>query len=214
MISIHNLHIPDYQAISLDIANGECIGISGASGSGKTRLLRALADMDEHTGDVSVNGVAAASVVASEWRKKVALLPAESVWWFDRIGEHFQCYNAYFPALGFSEEVMQWESARCSSGEKQRLSIIRALESEPEFLLLDEPTANLDKANTASVEAMIKQYIQENAAAAIWVGHSLPQLDRVADRQFQMMDGRLLSATGQLKKQTSSQLTSAGLSDE
>jgi len=98
----------------------ECIGISGASGSGKTRLLRAIADMDEHQGEVCLDGVVSTLMPASKWRKKVALLPADSVWWFDHIGEHFQSYNDYFSALGFTEEIMQWESVRCSSGEKQR----------------------------------------------------------------------------------------------
>ncbi len=193
MVEIDGLRMPGYQPVSLTIAATECIGVSGASGSGKTRLLRAIADMDEHDGEVRVNNVAAGSIPASEWRKKVALLPAESVWWFDHIGEHFRAYNHYFSELGFDEEVMQWESARCSSGEKQRLSIIRLLENSPALLLLDEPTANLDRHNTEQVEKLIQTYLHEQQASAIWVGHSEAQLQRVAHRRF-LMTGRGLQA--------------------
>jgi len=195
MLTIQNLLISGYQPVSLDIAKAECIGISGASGSGKTRLLRAIADMDQHEGDVCLNGVSAAAMPASEWRKQVSLLPAESAWWFDHIGEHFQAYNDYFPALGFGEEVMQWESARCSSGEKQRLSIIRLLENQPAVLLLDEPTANLDKHSVRQVETLIHQYLQTQQAAAIWVAHSDSQLQRMTQRGFIMAEGDLQPMT-------------------
>jgi len=191
MISLQSLQIANYSPITLSLDAGECVGINGVSGSGKTRLLRAIADMDERGGEVTVNSVTSQSVPANEWRKRVALLPAESVWWFDSIGEHFQSYNEYFSALGFSEEVLSWETMRCSSGEKQRLSIIRLLESQPSLLLLDEPTANLDPANAQRVETLIAAYLADNQASAIWVGHSAAQLKRVSNKQFTMVDGGL-----------------------
>jgi len=194
MVKIKNLRIPGYQPVSLQIAANECIGISGVSGSGKTRLLRAIADLDEHDGEVIVNGIHAHNLPAHTWRKKVALLPAESVWWFDTIGEHFISYNDNFSTLGFSAEVMQWDAAHCSSGEKQRLSILRLLENRPELLLLDEPTANLDRHNTTQVETLIQHYLHENRAAAIWVAHSVTQLKRVAQRRFVIHQGQLQAA--------------------
>jgi len=195
MVEIDHLLLPGYRPVSLQIARGECIGINGCSGSGKTRLLRAIADMDEHQGDVCLDGVASTSMSASEWRKKVALLPADSVWWFDRIGEHFQSYNNYFSALGFTEKVMHWESARCSSGEKQRLSIIRLLENNPVLLLLDEPTANLDQQSSRQVEVLIQRYLKTRSAAAVWVAHSGSQLQRMAQRRFIMTDSGLQPVT-------------------
>jgi len=191
MISLQSLQIANYSPITLNLDAGECVAISGASGSGKTRLLRAIADMDEHRGEVLVDGIASQAVIASEWRRKVALLPAESVWWFDSVGEHFQSYNDYFAALGFSEDILGWEAIRCSSGEKQRLSIIRLLESQPSLLLLDEPTANLDPANAQRVETLISAYLADNQASAIWVGHSAAQLKRISNKQFTMVDGGL-----------------------
>lgn len=195
MVEIDHLLLPGYQPVSLQIDAGDCIGISGASGSGKTRLLRAIADMDDHQGEIYLDGVVSTLMPASKWRKKVALLPAESVWWFDRIGEHFQSYNDYFSALGFTEEVMGWESVRCSSGEKQRLSIIRLLENKPVLLLLDEPTANLDQQSSRQVEVLIQRYLATRSASAIWVAHAEPQLQRMAQRRFIMMDNGLQPVT-------------------
>lgn len=195
MVEIDHLQIPGYPKVTLKIDPAECIGLSGPSGSGKTRLLRAIADMDEHEGEVRVNGVASQSMDAPAWRRQVGLLPAESVWWFDTVGEHFQSYNTYFSKLGFDESVMQWEPAHCSSGEKQRLSLIRMLENTPSLLLLDEPTANLDSENTGLVEKLVFEYLQTEQASAIWVAHSRSQLQRVAQRYFRMKNDGMVQVT-------------------
>ena len=191
MLRLEDLHIPDMEMINLTIASGECIGLSGESGSGKTRLLRAIADMDEHGGQVYEEGIAQDQVKAHEWRRRVALLPAESQWWYDTVGEHFTAHEGHLDALGFGADVMDWQVSRCSSGEKQRLAILRVLANCPRVLLLDEPTANLDGNNTARVEEMIRSYLAEHNAIAIWVAHDVEQLQRVCQHQFQLNDGRL-----------------------
>jgi ABC-type iron transport system FetAB ATPase subunit len=87
-------------------------------------------------------------------------------------------------ALGFTTEVMQWQVSRCSTGERQRLALIRLLCNQPRVLLLDEPTASLDPANVGKAEQLLKEYLQANAAAAIWVSHDPEQVKRVANRQI------------------------------
>ena len=190
MLRLEDLKIPDMETINLTIAPGECVGLSGESGSGKTRILRAIADMDEHGGQVYEEDIAQNQVKAHEWRRRVALLPAESQWWFDTVGEHFQAHTEHIDALGFDADVMDWHVSRCSSGEKQRLAILRMLANCPRVLLLDEPTANLDANNTARVEEMIRRYLAEHSAIAIWVAHDVQQLQRVCQHQFQLNDGR------------------------
>ena len=78
MLRLEDLQIANIEPISLTIAPGQCIGVSGESGSGKTRLLRAIADLDEHGGQVYEENIAQDQVKAHEWRRRVALLPAES----------------------------------------------------------------------------------------------------------------------------------------
>lgn len=192
MLFIQDINIPGLETINLKIKAGECVGISGDSGCGKTRLLRAIADMDENDGKICVDDVCSQDMCAHEWRKKVCLLPAESQWWFDTVGPHFQQPSVDFSLLGFEQDVVNWELARCSSGEKQRLSILRMLVNQPRVLLLDEPTANLDIDNTHKVEAVIADYLEKNNSMAIWVSHNHAQLRRVSPgRSFDLSKGEL-----------------------
>lgn len=172
----------------------ECIGLSGPSGSGKTRLLRCIADLDVHRGDVWLDGRAREDFPPPAWRRRVALLPAESAWWHDLVGAHFAAAPgpARLASLGFTDEVLGWRVDRLSSGEKQRLAVLRMLSVEPRVLLLDEPTANLDEENIARVERLIQDYINDENAAAIWVSHDQRQLQRVAARRYRIVQGRLV----------------------
>lgn len=192
MLRLEDLQIPELETINLTIAPGECVGLSGESGSGKTRLLRAIADMDDHGGQVYEEDVAQHDVKAHEWRRRVMLLPAESQWWLDTVGEHFTAHSEHIEALGFGPDVLEWALSRCSSGEKQRLSILRMLANCPRVLLLDEPTANLDASNAARVEDMICHYLDEHNAIAIWVAHDIEQLRRISHHQYHLSDGRLM----------------------
>ena len=186
-------HLP---AMSFELKTYQIMGLSGASGSGKTLLLRALADLDENEGCVQLDGLEKNKIAAPEWRKKISLLSAESQWWFDTVGEHFDLTHADklkidCKAVGFSADVMSWTVSRLSSGEKQRLALLRSLQNKPEILLLDEPTANLDANNTDLFEVAIKNYLQKEAAAAIWVSHDNVQLERVCDMRYQINNGQL-----------------------
>ena len=192
MLRLEDLKITNLEPVNLTIAPGECIGLSGESGTGKTRLLRAIADLDEHEGQVYSEDIAQDQVKAHEWRRRVALLPAESQWWYDRVGEHFSARDEDIKALGFNQEVLNWNTSRCSSGEKQRLSLLRMLSNGPRVLLLDEPSANLDAANTERVEKLIREYIEQHHAAAIWVSHDEKQFERVTSRSFKLVDGALV----------------------
>ena len=191
MLRLEDLKIPNVEPVNLTIEPGECMGLSGESGSGKTRLLRAIADMDEHGGQVYTEKIAQDQVKAHEWRRRVTLLPAESQWWFDTVEQHFSSPAKFIEALGFGQEVMRWNVSRCSSGEKQRLSILRMLSNCPRVLLLDEPTANLDSSNIARVEELIRSYLSEHNAAAVWVSHDASQLERVTQQQYQLSGGKL-----------------------
>ena len=68
---------------------------------------------------------------------------------------------------------------------------MRLLSNRPRVLLLDEPTANLDPENTRRIEAVIKEYLGSHDAAVIWVSHDGEQVGRVANRRYDVLDGRL-----------------------
>lgn len=178
--------------ISLVLHAGECVCLTGESGSGKSLLLRALADLDPHAGEIALSGTPQQQVPAPTWRRQVAYLAAESRWWLDRVGRHFISEEQpAYGALGFRDEVADWQVSRLSSGEKQRLALLRAMQFRPDILLLDEITANVDPQNSRRVEAMIRQYLADNHAAAIWVSHDPAQVERVAERVFTLAQGKL-----------------------
>ena len=178
--------------VTLQVDEGECVCLTGPSGAGKTRLLRAVADLDPHQGEVFLDGVSSLQVPAPEWRRRVALLPAESHWWGDRVGEHFGAGDiAGLQALGFESGVLDWSVARLSSEERQRLALLRMLALVPRVLLLDEPTANLDPANIERVETLLTDYRCTHDAALLWVSHDVAQAERVAQRVLRIEHGRM-----------------------
>ena len=177
---------------SFQVLPGEIMGLSGASGSGKSLLLRSLADLDDHAGRIKLNGVVQAELPAPSWRRRVGMLPAETAWWFDSVGEHFdEAWHSVIGEIGFSQEVMEWPVSRLSAGEKQRLALARLLVREPEALLLDEPTANLDSNSRSIVEALILKYQETTGCPILWVGHSREQLQRTSRHVFEMRDHQI-----------------------
>jgi len=184
---------------SLNIAPGECVSLCGPSGSGKSLLLRAIADLDPHEGQVLLDSIPSTRIAAPLWRRQVALLPVESQWWFDEVGAHFPAHFhtddcPWLAPLGFTAETMRWQVSRLSSGEKQRLALARALINRPRVLLLDEPTASLDPGTIAAVEQLIATYRRDTHAAVLWVSHDAQQAARVGDRQLQLTAHGIVNA--------------------
>lgn len=143
-LSVKSLNSPLLHDCCLTVCSGEIVAIRGPSGSGKTVLLRAIADLDPNTGEVRLEGASRDSMSAPLWRRQVRFVPAESAWWADRVGDHFRTPKKTAKSaieIGLPAESLDWEVARLSTGEKQRLGLLRAIEDDPPVLLLDEPTA-------------------------------------------------------------------------
>ncbi|RBW49118.1 ATP-binding cassette domain-containing protein [Marinobacter sp. F3R11] len=185
---LENVCIGGLGSVSLEVPDGQVICVSGPSGSGKSRLLRAIADLEPHGGRILLNGTDQLSVSAHHWRRRVMMVPADSQWWFDKVGEHFPDLTGdrLPPALGFPPGVMDWSVSRLSSGERQRLALWRALTLEPQALLLDEPTANLDGDATIRIENWLLAEIRRRHLATLWVAHDPAQIHRVADAHFRI----------------------------
>lgn len=195
-LQLRALQTRHLKPVDLIVDGGQCVCLSGASGSGKSLLLRAIADLDPHGGEVLLDGVPSERIPAPQWRRAVGLLAARSHWWAPRVGDHFPGDGTSdLEALGFGSDVLSWSVERLSSGERQRLALLRLLRNQPKALLLDEPTANLDPQSERRVEAWVGEYCQRTGAAVLWVSHDPEQVRRVCQRALRLSERGLESVT-------------------
>jgi UDP-glucose/iron transport system ATP-binding protein len=187
------LHSPLVGPFDVSVAAGECVGISGASGSGKSLFLRMIADLDVNAGNVWLDGRERGTFAAPAWRRQVMYVPAESGWWSEQVAAHFTdvaAARAMAPRIDLKPELFDGLVLRLSTGEKQRLALIRALLLAPPVLLLDEPTSALDDAAQAKTEQVLRERLASGVALLL-VSHDRAQAARLGRRQFIMEAGRL-----------------------
>ena len=171
---------------------GETVSIMGPSGSGKTLLLRAIGDLDPVAGNIYLDDQERCACTGPEWRRRVGYVAAESAWWSERVADHFDNVDfALFEALGFGDRHLHRAVSDLSTGERQRLAILRALARRPQALLLDEPTAALDVDSAAKVERLIAEYRDQTGCVVIWVSHDRVQPRRVATAHLEIRAGAL-----------------------
>jgi len=195
ILSVRELRSRFAGPFTFDVRAGECIAIQGPSGAGKSVLLRMLADLDPHDGAALLDGRPAASMPAPAWRAAVVYQAAEPAWWEDTAREHFTGVDTAFvertlAALGLAASVLDTGIDRLSTGERQRLALVRSLARRPRVLLLDEPTAALDPASIGRAEALLRDCLAEGLAVLI-VTHAIEQARRLAHRSFHLERGRL-----------------------
>ncbi|MEI6558402.1 MAG: ABC transporter ATP-binding protein [Rhodospirillaceae bacterium] len=196
MLSVRALSRPGLEPVSFELAAGECVVVRGPSGSGKSLLLRAIADLDPNQGRLSLEGRSRDAMSGPEWRRQVTYLPAEPGWWAESVGGHFADWAAAGPlaaGLGLPAECRDWPVSRLSTGERQRLALVRALVLRPRVLLLDEPTSGLDHKTAAAAEILVARH-RSAGGAALWVTHDRAQSARIATRALLVADGRVREA--------------------
>jgi len=178
--------------VSWRFEGGEAASIMGPSGSGKTLLLRAISDLDPVVGNIYLDGKERREFSGPDWRRRVGYVAAESAWWSDRLADCFDDVNIpLLHALGFKDSHLERMVSGLSTGERQRLAILRALGCRPQALLLDEPTAALDAGSAATVERVIADYRAQTGCAVIWVSHDAAQSRRIAATILEVNNGVL-----------------------
>jgi ABC-type iron transport system FetAB ATPase subunit len=196
VLTIERLRRLGFGPFDLAVADGECIAIAGPSGAGKSVFLRMVADLDPHDGTARLDDQPCAQLPGPAWRQLVTYLAAESGWWADRVGDHVADHaqaRALLPRLHLASDALDWPVTRLSTGERQRLALVRALVQAPRVLLLDEPTSALDPEATAAVEALFAGE-RARGVSLILVSHDPAQSRRLATRRFRMEAGQLNAA--------------------
>lgn len=181
---LKRLHI----SASFDLQDGECVALQGPSGVGKTLLLRSIADLDPNEGTVKLDGTLRETMAAPVWRRRVTYLAAEPGWWSDTVQDHFSGWDDALPLverLGLPPTCGPWPVQRLSTGERQRLGLVRGLMLQSRVLLLDEPTSALDSQSAAAVESLIVERTL-NGTSVLWSTHDNAQASRVGSRVLVM----------------------------
>ncbi len=196
--------------VDLNIEKGEFTAIVGPSGSGKTTLLNIIGGLDDPTDGIAYIGETDISTLSD--REKINFR-------LNHIGFVFQAYNL-IPVLTALENVsfimqMQGRPAKecreksielleevgladkihkrpseLSGGQQQRVAVARALASKPDFVLADEPTANLDSVSTAELLDMMAELNEQEEMTFIFSTHDQRVIDR-ARRVVTLVDGKI-----------------------
>jgi ABC-type iron transport system FetAB ATPase subunit len=184
VLRVEQLQVAALPPLSFEVADRECLAIEGASGAGKTLLLRAIADLDPAPGQVFADGAERNEMPAHEWRRRVRYCAAEPQWWAERPRDCFPSATAprlarLLQALELDEALLDRPVSVLSTGERQRLALVRAMLDEPRVLLLDEPTSALPPQATALVEELIKFHMLSGRSAVL-VSHDQAQVERLS----------------------------------
>ncbi len=201
------------RGVELEISEGEIVGIVGPSGSGKSTLLHILGFMDrDFIGDLYFDDKNFHTMSETErnhiLRTRIGflfqyhfLLNELNIWENItlplRIGglktDHKEIMTL-LESLGLAgkEKYYPYE---LSGGEKQKAALARALVKHPEVMFCDEPTGNLDSASSESIKGLLESLHNERQFTLVIVTHNYGLLKGLADKTYQMKDGKLSGIT-------------------
>ena len=199
---------------ALEVFKGEVLGVVGPSGAGKSTLLRLLNFLETPSGgriEFQGENFQEGREMPLALRRKVTtvfqrpMLLDRNV--FDNVNYGLRLRgerNAHAHIQGALEQVGMYELARqrartLSGGEAQRVALARAMVLQPQVLLLDEPTANLDPYNVGLIEKIVKDLNQQRGVTLVLVTHNVFQARRLADRVVFMLEGKVVEV-GQVKQ--------------
>ena len=199
------------KGVSIEIPQGEMLSIIGPNGAGKTTLLRCINRiLKPRRGVIMINGQSIEGMSRREIAKRMGYVPQSTHQVFPNtvfdvilMGRrpHFawKCNEKdiekvleTLKMLGIENLAMR-DITELSGGQQQKVFIARALAQEPEILLLDEPTSNLDIKHQLEVMNIIKSITNERGITAIMAIHDLNLASRYADRVIMMHEGRIFA---------------------
>jgi len=201
------------EGVSFALRPGERLAIVGASGSGKTVLLRAVAMLDPlDRGQLLWQGQAVRCGEVPPYRSQVLYVHQRPALLEGTVQESLEVPFALkthrarkfdrgrvvglLEALGRDGDFLEKRVRELSGGEQQIVALIRAVQLDPLVMLLDEPTASLDPQAARAVEELVGRWLSEgeDRRAMIWVSHDESQVGRMTQRVLRMAGGKMESA--------------------
>jgi len=213
-ISISFAGFPALRQVDFTLEGGSVHALVGANGAGKSTLMAVLSGTHDHyTGQVTIDGQPVNIRLPHQARDHgihlvqqevdVALVPtlnvAENIM-LDRLSEPGHWHNwsqLYLQAQRLTAELglnidLRARIESCTLAEKQLILLVRALSHKCRFLILDEPTAPLDQAESARLFALVRK-LKAAGMAVVFISHRIHELRDICDRMTVLRDGRLVS---------------------
>jgi putative ABC transport system ATP-binding protein len=194
-----------FRDVCIEVRPGDRLALTGPSGSGKTVLLRSLALLDAHdAGSIEWDGRILRGEAAPAFRKEVVYLHQRPALFEGTVEDNFRHPFALkshagkrfdrarvagiLGSLKRDENFLGKSSRDLSGGEAQIVALVRCLQLDPTMLLLDEPTASLDRATAAAVEELLHRWQEESPRerGVLWVSHDFEQIRQVGFRTLHM----------------------------
>lgn len=213
-ISISFAGFPALRQVDFTLEGGSVHALVGANGAGKSTLMAVLSGTHDHyTGQITIDGepvniklphhARAHGIHLVQQEVDVALVPtlnvAENIM-LDRLSEPGHLHNwprLYRQAQRLIEQLglnisLKARIENCTLAEKQLILLARALSHKCRFLILDEPTAPLDQAESARLFALVRK-LKDAGMAVVFISHRIHELREICDRMTVLRDGRLVS---------------------
>ena len=216
----HNANQGDFNALSdinLHLCKGESLAIEGESGSGKSTLARLLIGIEKPTsGKILLDGEDITCWKYRTWkqhRKKIqavfqdssgTLNPARSAYADKKRAERKKHILDLMDAVHMDYGLLETPVRQLSGGEQRRLSLLRAIAVEPDYLIMDEVTSGLDLISADAVLTLVENFVKLSGSSCIFITHSRKDAMRIANRIIIMREGRI-AEQGYLIDQLSNQ---------
>lgn len=187
--------------VSLQVTPGEAVALWGPNGAGKTTLIKCLLGLVNYTGEIRLAGLDARRQ-GRQVRARVGYVPQEMAFHDMTVAETLAFYarlkrvghdrvEAVLAQTGLEAQVDKPVST-LSGGMKQRLALAIALLADPPFLVLDEPTANLDAAGRAEFLALVSA-LKQRGVTILFSSHRPEEVEALADRVIVLQAGRVVA---------------------
>ena len=192
-----------------EFEEGKMYAIVGRSGSGKSTLISLLAGLDEpKTGEIFINGEPLSQMDRDKFRRENVGMIFQSYYLLPQLTAREnvelslelakktenkkKLANELLEQVGLTEFHGKKRAVQLSGGEQQRVAIARAIAPNPPIILADEPTGNLDNANSDNIVKILKELAHENNKCVIVITHA-SEVAAEADVVYKMNDGYLIT---------------------
>jgi putative ABC transport system ATP-binding protein len=203
ILECHHLHVGMEKNIllknfTLCLGPGEIVGLHGPSGCGKSTLLRTIAGLlDPTKGKILLEGRSPEEYGWPLFRRKVTYVDQSPVMLNMSVENNLRRPFGYhvagrkypetkvpeiFTKIKLDLSLLNKNARKLSGGQMQRVSLVRALITDPSVLLLDEPTSSLDEESRQAVEDLLKKHVQDRGLSVIIVTHNIEQARKLGSR--------------------------------